>query len=154
VDPVTLVVTAVALGASAGLTDAAAQVVKDAYSGLKSLLTRRKVDVSGVEKKPDSSTQRAALEETLTDAPGVVDDELLAAAQAVAEAVAEYEPETAPALGVDLERVKAGFLEIRKVDAAGTGVRGRDLDIGGGIVIGEVTAGRSDRSAGPDPSGR
>jgi hypothetical protein len=32
VDPITLVVTAVALGASAGLKDAATQAVKDAYA--------------------------------------------------------------------------------------------------------------------------
>jgi hypothetical protein len=32
------------------------------------LLTRRRVDVSGVERNPDSDTQRAALAETLTDA--------------------------------------------------------------------------------------
>ena len=63
-----MVVTAVALGASAGLKDTATQAVKDAYAGLKPLLARRRVDVSGVERKPDSDTQRAALTETLTDA--------------------------------------------------------------------------------------
>jgi hypothetical protein len=154
VDPVSLVVTAVVLGASAGLQDTATQVVKDAYAGLKKLLTRREVDVSGVERRPASDAQRAALEETLTDAPDAVDDELLAAAQAVTDAVAEHEPDTAPALGVDLERVKAGFLQIRSVDSAGTGVRGRDLDIADGITIGDVVAGRPDRSGAPDPSGR
>ena len=47
VDPITSVVTAVALGASAGLTDTATQAVKDAYSGLKTLLARRRVDCPG-----------------------------------------------------------------------------------------------------------
>jgi hypothetical protein len=153
-DPVSLVVTAVVLGASAGLKDAAAQVVKDAYAGLKTLLAGRKVDVSGVERKPDSDTQRAALAETLAEVPDVVDEELLAAAQAVTDAVAEHEPDTAPGLGVDLERVKAGFLQIRGVDSTGTGVRGRDWQIEGGISIGDVTAGRRDRSGPPDPSRR
>lgn len=147
-DPVSLVVDTVVLGASAALKDVASQAVKDAYAGLKSLLARRKVDVSGVEAKPESSLQREALKETLSDAPGVVDDEVLAAARAVAEAVAEHAPDAAAVVGVDLRRVKAGFVEIRKVESSGTGVRGEDLDVAGGIVISDVSAG------GPDPSGR
>jgi hypothetical protein len=63
------------------LTDTATQVVKDAYAGLKAVLARRAVDVSGVERKPDSDTQRAALVETLTDAGDVVDDEVVGAAR-------------------------------------------------------------------------
>ena len=117
-DPITLVVTAVALGAAAGLTDTATQAVKDAYAGLKASLTRRRVDVSGVERKPDSDTQRAALAETLADA-GDVDAEVVAAARAVTEAVAAHAPAAAPAIGVDLQRVRAGFLRIAAVEAAG-----------------------------------
>lgn len=139
-----LVVDTVVLGASAGMKDVASQAVKDAYTGLKALLARRQVDVSGVEAKPESSIQRAALEETLSS--GVVDDEVLAAARAVADAVAEHAPDAAGVVGVDLRRVKARFVEIRKVESAGTGVRGEDLDVAGGIVIGEVSAGGSDPS--------
>jgi hypothetical protein len=40
-DPVSLIVTALATGASAALTDTATQAVKDAYAGLKSLLKRK-----------------------------------------------------------------------------------------------------------------
>lgn len=139
-DPITLVVTAVALGASAGLTDTASQAMKDAYAGLKRLLSVRQVDVSGVERKPDSSAQRAALQESLTDVGGV-DDEVVAAAQAVAEAVATHQPDTGQAIGVDLERVKAEFLRVQSVDSAGTGVRVQDGEFSGGIDIGQVRAG-------------
>ena len=152
VDPITLVVTAVALGASAGLTDTATQAVKDAYSGLKTLLARRRVDVSGVERRPDSDAQRAALTETLTDIPDVVDEEVLAAARAVTEAVAAHEPVAAAAVGVDLERVRAEFLRIQSVEAAGTGVRVREGEFAGGIDIGQVRA--SMDGLGGDPSGR
>src|SRR4249919_3165563 len=140
-DPITLVVTAVALGASAGLKDAATQAVKDAYAGLKALLTRRQVDVSGVERKPESDTQRAALIETLTDTADVVDDDLLAAARAVTEAVAADAAAAAPAIGVDLERIRAEFLRIASVEATGTGIRVQDGDFSGGIDIGQVRAG-------------
>ena len=152
VDPITLVVTAVALGASAGLKDAATQAVKDAYTGLKTLLTRRRVDVSGVERKPDSDTQRAALVETLTDTSDVVDDGVLTAARAVTDAVAAHAPAAAPAIGVDLERVRAAFLRITSVEAASTGVRVQDGDFTGGIDIGQVRAGVPGERE--DPSGR
>ena len=66
-DPINLVVTAVALGASAGLKDTAAAAVKDAYAGLKAPLSGRAVDMSGVERKPDSAAQQGALRETLTE---------------------------------------------------------------------------------------
>jgi hypothetical protein len=140
-DPITLVVTAVALGASAGLTDTAAQVVRDAYAKLKTLLTGRAVDVSGVERKPGSDAQQAALAETLTDAGDVVDADVLAAARSVTEAVAAAEPAAAAAIGVDLERIRAEFLRIASVDAAGTAVRVRDGEFTGGIDIGQVRAG-------------
>jgi hypothetical protein len=43
-DPVSLIVAALAAGASAALKDTAAQAVKDAYGGLKSLLKRKVAD--------------------------------------------------------------------------------------------------------------
>jgi hypothetical protein len=142
VDPITLVVTAVALGAAAGLTDTATQAVKDAYAELKILLARRQVDVSGVERKPDSDIQRAALVETLTYTGDVdVDVEMVAAARAVTEAVAAGALASARAIGVDLERIRAEFLRIASVEAAGTGVRVQDGEFTGAIDIGQVRAG-------------
>jgi hypothetical protein len=40
-DPVTLIVTALAAGAVLGLKDAASAAVKDAYAGLKALVKKR-----------------------------------------------------------------------------------------------------------------
>lgn len=140
-DPITLVVTAVALGASAGLKDTATLAVKDAYAALKKLLVGREVDVSGVERKPSSDAQRAALAELLADSKDVIDNAVLEAARLVTEAIAAEEPTVAPAIGVDLERVQAEFLRITSADAAGTGVRVRDGEFTGGIDIGRVRAG-------------
>ncbi|MGW4717847.1 hypothetical protein [Nocardia sp. NPDC004260] len=62
-DPATLVATAVAVGAAAGLTDTAKQSVTDAYAALKGLLTRRyrDVDLAQVEADPDAAAEREAL---------------------------------------------------------------------------------------------
>ena len=150
VDPITLVVTAVALGASAGLTDTATQVIKDAYAGLKALLTRRQVDVSGVERKPDSASQRAALAETLADA-GDVDDEVIAAAQAVTEAVAAHDPDAARVVGVSLRDLQAEFVKLGSVHSSGDGVIADGVRLSGGFTVDEVRAGGV---GGPDPSRR
>jgi hypothetical protein len=149
VDPVTLVVTAVALGASAGLTDTATTAVKDAYAALKRLLGSRSVDVSGVERRPESAAQRTALQEDLADAAAPVDDELLAAARAVTDAVAAHDAGAAQAIGVDLNDVEAAFIKIGTVTSTGTGVRIDGARISGGITVDDVRAGGS-----PDPSAR
>lgn len=150
VDPITLVVAAVALGASAGLSDTVATAVKDAYATLKELLNRRDVDVSGVERQPDSTVQRDALREYLDEAADVVDDEILAAAQQVTEVVTAHDTGAGPALGMDLSQVKASFLRVRSVRSEGSGVLVQDGTFAGGIDIGDVTAGRS---TGRSPAG-
>lgn len=147
-DPITLVVAAVAMGASAGLTDTASTVVKDAYAGLKALLTRRAVDVSGVERRPDSPAQQAALQETLTDAGGV-DDQIVAAAREVADAVAAHAPDTGRVAGVKLRDLQAEFVKIGSVTSSGDGVRAEGVRLSGGFSVDEVRVGE-----GGGPSGR
>jgi hypothetical protein len=143
VDPVTLIVSAVALGAVAGLKDAAAEAVKDAYAGLKRLLARHGVDVSGVERKPGSATQQEALKETLSDASAATDVEVLEAAQRLAELVKQHDAAVAPAVGVDLEGViTEGALRIREVHASGTGVRAYNVRASGDIDISGIRAGQ------------
>jgi len=141
-DPITLVVTAVALGASAGLTETATAAIKDAYDTLKDLLSSRGVDVSGVERKPDSSTQRAALQETLADTGDGVDDVVLDMARKVTEAVAEQRPEAGQVIGVDLRDVQASFLRIGSVASSGQGVKAEQVRLSGGFSIDQIDAGR------------
>jgi hypothetical protein len=162
-DPVTASLTAIAsaiaAGAAASMKDTASAVVKDAYAGIKALIVRKygSVDLAAVEKKPDSEAKRESLEEDLADAGAEGDDELARLARALVEAVERNAPEAAAAVGVDLEKVKAGFLRVGSVDAEGTGVKVRDAEFSGGIDIGSVRAGRQggrgekedDSAAGP-----
>jgi hypothetical protein len=149
VDPVTLVVTAVALGASAGLTETASSAVKDAYAGLKELLNHRKIDVSSIERRPDSAVQQEALRETLAAVPDVVDQNLLDAAEQVTDVVATDQPDIAGVVGVDLEDVRTGFIRVRSISSSGPGFRGARLTVDGGIDIGDVQAGRLRGEADP-----
>src|SRR5688572_10034392 len=85
-DPVTLIVAALAAGASAGVTDAVSQGIKDAYVGLKSLVLRRVKDqpageVAVIEHEKDPDTWSAPLAKTLTTAGADQDPELLTAAE-------------------------------------------------------------------------
>lgn len=143
-DPITVIVSAVALGAAAGLGDAAAAAVKDAYAALKGLITRRYqgVDVAPVEKKPESELKRGSLEEDLVAAGASADEDLLEAARTVLAQVKAHNASIGPALGIDLDRVEAAALKIKSVTSEGTGVRVREGKFTGDIEIGDVRAGR------------
>lgn len=151
---VTVVASAVASGAVAGVTDTAAQAVKDAYAGLRELITDRyrHVDVSGVENAPGSEAKRGALAEDLADAGAGEDAELLAAARLVLAAVRAHAADTGPAIGVDLQRLEAAAVRIGEVSAQGIGVRGRDWAVTGDVEISGVRAGNPTEP--PDPCPR
>ncbi|MGW4123056.1 hypothetical protein [Nocardia sp. NPDC004711] len=141
-DPVTAaVVAAIAAGAAAGVKDTAVQVVKDAYAGLKSLLSRKyqNVDVSGVERKPDSETKKASLAEDLEDAGAAGDAELAAAAAALLEAVRRHAPHAV--VGVDVDDLTAAALDISDVRSTGDGVRVKNSRIDGPAKISGVRSG-------------
>lgn len=66
-DPITMIVSAIALGAAAGLKPTAEQAVKDAYAGLKALIQLKYANVSlaPLEEAPESEARRAVVEEDL-----------------------------------------------------------------------------------------
>ena len=142
-DPISIIVTALATGAAAGLKPTAEKAIKDTYVGIKALIKRKYgyVDLTPLEKKPESENKRASVAEDLTDAGASADQELFDHARALIDAVAKHDQAAATAIGVDLEEVKAAYLKIQKVNAAGTGVKVRKGEFEGGIDIGEVKAG-------------
>ena len=83
-DPVTLVVTALAAGASAGMTETASAAVKDAYAGLKTALAERfrgrpAAEVALAEHETSPATWQAPLTQYVTEVG--VDDQLRELAQ-------------------------------------------------------------------------
>ena len=153
-DPVSLVVTAVALGASAGVKDTASLAVKDAYAGLKTMLGRRRVDVSGVERRPDSHTQQAALQETLAEldgTPDAIDEQMLVAAAALTDAVAAHDVGLARVVGIDLRELQAAFVQIGSVESAGDGVVVQGVRTSGGFSVDSVRAGLLSRRSTDPP---
>jgi hypothetical protein len=149
-DPVTIVVTALTLGIAAGLKPTAEQAVKDAYEGLKQLIERRyDVDLGGLEKKPESEAQGAAVEESLSDAGADNDEELLDQAKALIDLIKRKTPETAAAHGIDLNDIEAEYLKVKKILAEGQAkaVTMKKVRTTGGVEIEDVSA----RSEPSDP---
>ena len=93
-DPITLIVTALAAGAALGVTDTASAMVKDAYAGLKALVKKRLGDgpdaelvLAKHEKAPETWQGPLMAELAETGADG--DRDLIAAAKALLELVGE-----------------------------------------------------------------
>ncbi len=96
-DPVTMIVSALAMGAIAGAPSVGAQAIKDAYAGLTTLIVRRfgnKPDaqkaVEDLEKKPESAGRKATAEEELKEAGAGDDAEIVAAAQTLMKALKDH----------------------------------------------------------------
>ena len=93
-DPVTLIVTALAAGAASALQDGASSAVKDAYARLKALVKKRfashpKGEMVLAEHQASPQTWEAPLAAELSEAGVDGDADLLAAAQALMNLVDE-----------------------------------------------------------------
>jgi hypothetical protein len=94
VDPITLIATALAAGATAGLTDAASSAVKDAYDSLKALVRKRLAgrpdgDLVLLRHETNPETWRAPLAAELNEAGASQDADLIEAAHALMSLVDE-----------------------------------------------------------------
>jgi hypothetical protein len=150
-DPITLIVLALTGGAAAGLKPTAEQAIKDAYSGVKALIQRKyaKVDLTPLERKPESEAKRESVREDLADAGAGKDKELLDKVSALLEALEKQAPESVAAIGIDLKEVKAAFLKAQEVVAESTAVKVEKSEFSGGIDLGKVHAGKVKGSENP-----
>jgi hypothetical protein len=108
-DPITLIVTALAAGAVSGVTESASSAVKDAYASLKALVRKRLVGQPDAElvlarHEQAPETWQAPLAAVLGDAGADRDADLVAAAQALLRAVdpGKYTVDARGAQGVQI----------------------------------------------------
>lgn len=150
-DPIGIIVSALASGAAAGLKPTAENAIKDAYAGLKGMIQRKygRIDLQPIENKPESQSKRESIAEDLSDAGAGGDQELLDLAKVLIDAVAVHDKAAATVVGIDLEEVKAAYLDIKKVTTSGAGIRIKKSEFEGGIDIGEVNAGEAGESSNP-----
>ncbi len=147
-DPISMLVAALAAGAVAGLKDTATAAVKDAYSGLKKLVTSHYpgVNASGLEKHPDDKSRRNIAAQDLVDAGADKDEGVLQKAKELLELVRTQDPEALRAIGVNLTDAQVGSLDLSGIFATGEGaigVQAPGLKSAGPVVIKDVHAGSS-----------
>lgn len=121
----TIIVTALAAGAAAGLTDAASQAVKDAYAGLKDLIKRKYAKAGAgvdiLETDPASEDLRSFAGKQLAASGAAEDPDVQKLAQALLEAVKTHDPGIAPVVGVRLADIEAAGLRLKDIEARGVG---------------------------------
>lgn len=143
-EPATIIVTALAIGAVTGIKSLVEQAVKDGYQSLKNLIKTKYPDVGvdRLEKKPESKIQQAAVEEEIADLGADKDTEILKKAEFLLDTAKNLPAENVLVIGVDLEKIEAAALKIKDIIATGTGVKVREGKFQGEIDIEQVRAGQ------------
>lgn len=143
-DPVSIIVTALATGAAAGLKPTAEQIIKDAYEGVKALIKRKfsaPINIGLLERDPASKAKQEVVREELNRLDASSDHELLAQAKALLDLIRERAPETPETIGVRLEDIVAASLTLDDILSSSTGVTANKLRIEGDIRISGIRAG-------------
>jgi hypothetical protein len=145
-EPITAIVTALALGAAAVLKVTTEQLIKDGYTALKTVIKSQfpqaSASVDQLEHAPDSKARRAVVEEDLTKEDAGQSAEILQHAKALLDLIAQRAPQTAEIIGVSLTDITGASLRIADVLSSGTGIKVEGADIGGDINIQGVRAGQ------------
>jgi len=156
-DPVTLIVAAIALGASDGVRETTKTAIADGYAAIKRRISDRfgsvSIEVEGLEREPDEELRRQLLAKKLGQVGADGDSELVALSQALLAAVEQDAPELPATIGVMIRRASVGG-GIEVVDVAvdgGSGVLAEDVAAGGDLSIRGVAA-RGPQEP-PHPSG-
>lgn len=142
-DPITIIVAALAAGAAAGLKPTTEQAIKDAYAGIKVLIQRNygAISLDALEQKPDSEAKRASVKEDLTGLGADSDKELLDQAKSLLDIVKTHDPATAAKLNINLDEVEAAYFKLKDARAEGdVNIRVTESAFSGGIDMEGLTA--------------
>jgi hypothetical protein len=143
-DDIELVVSALALGATAGLKETASSAVKDAYGALKKAFGSRytAIALGPLEDRPESQSKRDSLAEDIHFSAIPIDESLINAAEELLDQVERTDPSAPTIVGIDISDLRAAFLRIKNVRSDGTGVRVTRSSFGDGVDIEDVQAGK------------
>lgn len=148
-EPATIIVTALALGAATGMKSVAEQAVKDGYQALKNLIKTKYPDVGvdRLEQKPDSEKRRGAVEEDITDAGAEKDIEILQKAESLLEKVENLPSENLPPI-VDLEDITVAAINIKDIIAKKrAALKIKRAEIKGDMSLGNIIEGDQENSS-------
>jgi hypothetical protein len=143
VDPITLLVSALAAGAASAVKETAGKAITDAYAALKDAIKKKYagVDLAPVEQKPASAPKRASLAEDLEAVGAGKDADLAELAGRLLEELQKHDPDAGRAVGVDISGLRAASLNIREVRGRDVGVSLRDAEVAGHVDISGIVGG-------------
>jgi hypothetical protein len=144
-DPVSIIVSALANGAVASLKPAAALAISDAYASLKAIIRRRygRVAIADLEHNPECAETRALAATGLAAAGAGDDKELLARSEALLRLLTMHDHAAASDnAAVDLTTVDAEYLRVARATSEGSVVRVRGSVFSRGIDVEDVRAGK------------
>lgn len=142
-DPVSMIVGALVMGAAAAAKRVGGRAVEDAYGALTRLIAdryKRKGAVAALEEDPSSEAQRQALEEALAKTEVAKDAEVVQKAKELTQALDNAPRSELAAVGVrigELEAINARFGEI-EVSGPGTGVEIDKLAAKGDVTFDKI----------------
>ena len=143
----TTIVAAIALGASQGMKETAAQAVKDSWATMKIFIQDRYKDNEDVTdavdyaiKKPTAKSRQQELSKALETAGADKNQELVQLAEKLLAAVEKNSPKLIAGVGMDIGTLKAARLDVSKVFATqdGTGVKIENAEIEGDAVFSNI----------------
>jgi hypothetical protein len=145
-DLLPVIVTALAFAGGEAAKTVVSEPVKDAYRSIKEFLSRKypQVDLTQVEKAPQSKPRQDVLVEDLTNSGVVADVEFLPLARGLVDTVAAEMRKTGRDTGVHLREFEAASLRIKDVIASGAGVVAQNTKIAGHAEISGIRAGTSE----------
>ena len=143
-DPITVIVTALATGAAAGVGATAEQGLKDAYEGLKTFVKKkyRQVQPEKLEAAPASPTLQKEVKEGLEEGNAGSDPDLLRLARTLIELVQERAPDAAERAGITIKALEAQSLYLKNIEATG-GLLLDNSKVRGDVRLEDLTLGRT-----------
>ena len=139
-DPLSMIVSAIVAGIAAATGDTAGQIVKDAYNGLKGVLTRKlggNAEIDSLEKSPSSNSRQETLKEELQRTNAVQDQEVLTK---VNELIEKLKAVNAPAA--------AGLTTITNTSTNNSGINIQGSTVSGGVTQSNTTNNATNSSSG------
>jgi hypothetical protein len=142
-EPLTVVVTALSLGAAAVIKGAASEAGKEAYGRVKKIIEDRypSVDLSVLNKDPASEHRRALIASELDDAGIIKDPDLLREVQKLIGILHQESPNTESIVGVSIDELVAGSARLSDIASTGSGIKIKKATLDRDLIINNVTAG-------------
>lgn len=143
-----MIVSALVLGASAGIKGIAETSIIDAYNTLSNIIKNKykeNINLGLLEKSPDSASRQAVVKEDIISCGADKDSEILLAVSSLLDVVVKFRNQHPSLIGVSIDDVQAFNIRIKDVISEGSGVVIQRAKIKGDIQIEGVVTGKKKR---------